>query len=85
VTSFIDGAAPQESDHEIIDHHQPVVVGVGHTASKDRLVSNWICKRGVMVCAMKNALVAVPKGKGQCPSTMRQSGNYCIDTKPQRR
>jgi hypothetical protein len=34
---------------------------------------------------MKNAPVAVPKGKGQCPSTMRQSGNYCIDTRPQRR
>ena len=34
---------------------------------------------------MKNAPVAVPKGKGQCPSTMRQSGNYCIDTEPQRR
>jgi hypothetical protein len=28
---------------------------------------------------MKNALVAVPKGKGQCPPTTRQSGNYCID------
>ena len=34
---------------------------------------------------MRNAPVAVPKGKGQCPSTMIQSGNYCIDTKPQRR
>ena len=34
---------------------------------------------------MKNALVAVPKGKGQCPSTMWQSGNYCVDTKPQHR
>ena len=34
---------------------------------------------------MQNAPVAVPKGNGQCPSTMRQSGNYCIDSKPQRR
>lgn len=33
---------------------------------------------------MKNAPVAVIKGKGQCPSTMRQSGNYCVDTAPQR-
>ena len=33
---------------------------------------------------MRNALVAVPKGKGQCPSTMTTSGNYCID-KSQRR
>jgi hypothetical protein len=33
----------------------------------------------------KNAPVAVAKGKGQCPSTMRQSGNYCVDSKPQRR
>jgi hypothetical protein len=30
---------------------------------------------------MKNAPVAVPKGKGQSPSTMRQSGNYCIAPK----
>ena len=28
---------------------------------------------------MKNAPVAVPKGAGQCPSTMIQSGSYCID------
>ena len=34
---------------------------------------------------MKNAPIAAPKGKGQCPSTMRQSGNYCIESKPQRR
>ena len=32
---------------------------------------------------MSNAPVVVPKGVGQCPSTMRQSDNYCIDTKPQ--
>ena len=33
---------------------------------------------------MQNARVAVPKGKGQCPSTMMQSGAYCIE-QPQRR
>jgi len=27
---------------------------------------------------MANAPVAVPKGRGQCPSTMVQSGNYCV-------
>lgn len=27
----------------------------------------------------KDAPVAVPKGAGQCPSTMVQSGNYCVE------
>ncbi len=30
----------------------------------------------------QHAPFAVPKGAGQCPSTMTQSGSYCVDKSP---
>lgn len=40
------------------------------------------CRPGAV--PMANAPVAVPKGKGQCPSTMVQSGNYCVEKSSRR-
>ena len=59
-------------------------------ASAVPLANNGACPSGYAVEAswcvpMKNAPVAVPKGADNVPSTMRQSGNYCVDSKPQRR
>ena len=66
------------------------IMGLMLLASAIPLPKTGSCPSGysseaVWCVPMANAPVAVPKGAGQCPSTMRQSGNYCIESKPQRR
>ena len=72
VASFIVGAAPQESDHEIIDHHQPVVAGICYSASENWKLSIRLRQRSIMVRAHAERAGRRAKGKG---SVRQQCGS----------
>jgi hypothetical protein len=54
---------------------------ISHVIAKSWELSKWIQQRSIVVRADEEGAGRRAKRRGQCPSTMRQSGNYCIDYK----